>query len=93
MSLVSVGSNPSVIEKKKKHHHKNIDICKKVTCRTVALSRFLFGVGRCGNTPRWVVCVTALSRVKDEETPQSVPGEARMVLKDYSDKEAVQSRE
>ena len=36
-------------------------------------SRFLFSKGGCGDTPRWVVCVTALSRVNDEETPQRVP--------------------
>ena len=29
----------------------------------------------------------------DEETPQSLPRGARTILKDYSDKEAVQSRE
>ena len=39
------------------------------------------------------MCVTARSRVNDEETPQSLPRGARMILKDYSDKEAVQSRE
>ena len=37
------------------------------------------------------MCATARSRVNDEETPQSLPRGARM--KDYSDKEAVQSRE
>ena len=36
---------------------------------------------------------TARSRVNDEETPQSLPRGARMILKYYSDKEAVQSRE
>ena len=36
---------------------------------------------------------TAHSRVNDEETPQRLPRGARMILKDYSDKEAVQSRE
>ena len=35
-----------------------------------SLRRFLFSKGRCGDTPGWVVCVTALSRVNDEETPQ-----------------------
>ena len=39
------------------------------------------------------MCATALSRANNKETPQSVPRGARMVLKDYSDKEAVQSRE
>ena len=39
------------------------------------------------------MCVTARSRINDEETPQSLPRGARMILKDYSDKEAVQSRE
>ena len=39
------------------------------------------------------MCATARSRVNDEETPQSLPREARMILKYYSDKEAVQSRE
>ena len=39
------------------------------------------------------MCATARSRVNDEETPQSLPRGARMILKDYSDKEAVQSRE
>ena len=38
-------------------------------------------------------CVAALSKVNGEETPQSSPRGARMVLKDYSDKEAVRSRE
>ena len=58
-----------------------------------SLSWFIFSEGRCGGTPSWVVCVTALSRVNHEETPQSAPREARMVLKDYSDNEAVRSRE
>ena len=39
------------------------------------------------------MCATARSRVNDEETPQSLPRGARMVLKDHSDKEAVRSRE
>ena len=40
------------------------------------------------------MCATARSRVNDEKTPQSLPrGATRMILKDYSDKEAVQSRE
>ena len=39
------------------------------------------------------MCATARSRVNDEETPQSLPREVRMILKDNSDKEAVQSRE
>ena len=39
------------------------------------------------------MCATARSRVNDEEAPQSLPlpRGARMILKDYSDKEAVQS--
>ena len=44
-------------------------------------------------TPTWIMCATALSRVNDEGTPQSLPRVARMILKDYSDKDAVQSRE
>ena len=36
---------------------------------------------------------TARSRVNDEETPQSLPRGDRMILKDYSVKEAVQSKE
>ena len=39
------------------------------------------------------MCVTALSRVDDEETPQSAPRGARMALKDYSGNEAIRSRE
>ena len=39
------------------------------------------------------MCATALSRVNDEGTPQSAPRGARMVLKEYSDSEAVRSRE
>ena len=40
------------------------------------------------------MCATARSRVNDEETPQSLPRGARMILKYYtSDKEAVQSGE
>ena len=39
------------------------------------------------------MCATARSRIDDQETPQSLPRGARMTLKDYSDKEAVQSRE
>ena len=39
------------------------------------------------------MCVTARSKVNDDETPQSLPRGARMILKDYSDNEAVQSRE
>ena len=39
------------------------------------------------------MCVNALSRVNDEETPQSAPRGARMVLKGCSDNEAVRSRE
>ena len=39
------------------------------------------------------MCATARSRVNKEETPQSLPQGARMILKDYSDKEAVQSME
>ena len=35
------------------------------------------------------MCATALSRVNDEGTPQSLPRGARMISKDYSDKEAV----
>ena len=44
-------------------------------------------------TPRWVMCATARSRVNKEETPQSLLRGARMILKDYRDNEAVQSRE
>ena len=45
-------------------------------------------------TQRRVFCAQpARSRVNDEETPQSLPRGARMMLKEYSDKEAVQSRE
>ena len=36
---------------------------------------------------------TALSRVNDERTPQSLPRGARMVFEDYGGKEAVRSRE
>ena len=39
------------------------------------------------------MCVTARSRVNDEETPPSLPRGARIILKDFSDKEAVQFRE
>ena len=39
------------------------------------------------------MCVTARSRVNDEKTPLGLPRGARMILKDYSDEEAVQSRE
>ena len=39
------------------------------------------------------MCLAALSKVNGEETPQSAPRGARMVLKDYSDNEAVRSRE
>ena len=56
-------------------------------------SRVSLGIRTFGDTPRWVARVTALSRVNDEGTPQSQPRGARTVLKDYSDKEAVQSRE
>ena len=38
------------------------------------------------------MCAAARSRVNDEETPQSLPREARMILKDYGDNRAVQSR-
>ena len=38
---------------------------------------------RCGDTPSWVICATARSRVNDEEIPQSLPRGARMILKDY----------
>ena len=37
---------------------------------------------RCGYTPRWVMCATALSRVNNEGAPQSLPRGARMILKD-----------
>ena len=37
-------------------------------------------------------CATARARVNDEETPQSLPRGARMILTDYSDKEPVKSR-
>ena len=36
---------------------------------------------------------TARFRVNNEETPQSLPRGTRMILKDYSDEEVVQSRE
>ena len=39
------------------------------------------------------MCATARSRVNKEETSQSLPRGARMILKDYSDNEAVPSRE
>ena len=74
--------------KKKKMTSIHVHVC--VGLRSV--SRFLFSKWKCGDTPRLVVSVTALSRVNDEETLQSLPREARMVLKDHSDKEAVQSR-
>ena len=54
---------------------------------------FLFLRWRCGDTPTWVVCATARSRVNEKETPQSLPRGARVILKDDGDKEAVQSRE
>ena len=38
------------------------------------------------------MCATARLRVNDEETPQRLPRGARMILKDYSDMEAVQSK-
>ena len=62
-------------------------------CGTVVPSQVFFLRWRCGDTPRWVMCATARLRVNDEETPQSLPRGARMILKCYSDKEAVQSRE
>ena len=37
------------------------------------------------------MCVTARSRVNDEQTPPSLPREARTILKGHSDNEAVQS--
>ena len=39
------------------------------------------------------MCPTARLRVNDEETPQSLPRGARMILKGNSDKEAVKYRE
>ena len=48
---------------------------------------------RCGNTPRWVARVNALSGVNAEDNlrvpPRSQDG---LELKDYSDNEAVRSR-
>ena len=39
------------------------------------------------------MCATARLRVNHEEKPQSLPRGAKMILKEYSDEEAVQSRE
>ena len=47
------------------------DLYIYIRCGTWSFRRFLFGIERCGDTPRWVLCVTALSRVNNEGTPQS----------------------
>ena len=39
------------------------------------------------------MCVTARSGINDDEAPQSLPRGVRMILKDYSGKEAAQSEE
>ena len=58
--------------------------CRDANCRTVVPSQVdLFRILRCGDTPRWVMCETARSRVGDEGTPQSAleePGLSRRII-------------
>ena len=49
-----------------------------------AAGKSLLSEAGCGDTPRWVVRVTAPSGVSNEDNPECPRG-ARMTLKDYSD--------